>query len=126
MSNDRTAFQIGLDSISKIAHPKEHVGSIDGSLKDKTSFASELKEILSEALIYAQPLESDALQVLIGNVRFSDPISVPKSEEIERIILESAKRLAATIKDGGAFSDEDIANIDKSLTVRNDICKGAK
>ena len=124
--NDKTAFQLGADAISKIAHPRKHSQAVDNRLSGEQSFISELMSKIKRASVFADETTAKELDSLLEDIRFSDPVSVEESLEDERHLISMADGFLAAIEKDENVTTGSIDRARKLLSARNAICKQSK
>lgn len=126
MSKDRTAFQIGLDSVGKIAHPRDYVKEVSSSLSEAKSFLQSFKSVVNQIIPKLSGRSKIEFETLSELIRFSDPVSVTQSAEIEQQIINSTEDFLANISGPEEDLLERIEELKGLLVVRNQICKESK
>lgn len=124
--NDKTAFQIGAEAFSKIAHPRVHSQTVQANLDESTTFLAEFKARVSRAAMLANDESNRRLVPLLEDIRFSDPVSTADAFADESALLAIADEFIGAIEDGRDIPEESITRSRRLLAVRNDLCRQSK
>ena len=124
--NGKTAFQIGLDSVSKIAHPRKHSQEVDASMQDRVDFLASFKAKISRAAILANKESSADLATLLDEIRYSDPVGTEETQSDEVALLSIADELVQAAESGEPLLEAQIARAKRLLAARNETCKRTK
>ena len=124
--NDKTAFQIGAEAVSKIAHPRVHSQTVQANLDESTTFLAEFKAKVSRAAMLANDESNRRLDPLLEDIRFSDPVSTAGAFADESALLAIADEFIGAIEDGRDIPEESITRSRRLLAVRNDLCRQSK
>lgn len=124
--NDKTAFQIGAEAVSKIAHPRVHSQTVQANLDESTTFLAEFKAKVSRAAMLADGESERRLAPLLEDIRFSDPVSVTDARMDETALLAMADEFIGAVESGRDIPDESVTRTRRLLAVRNDMCKRSK
>lgn len=124
--NDKSAFQLGTDALSKIAHPRKHAQTVNGNIASDRLFLDELRSITERAEALCGGESKEALSSLLDDIRFSDPISTPQAAADELEILAIVEDLLSDVENGSNPSLQSIEKAQKLLSSRNAICKQNK
>ena len=119
--NGKTAFQIGAEAVSKIAHPRVHSQTVQANLDESTTFLAEFKAKVSRAAMLANDESNRRL-----DIRFSDPVSTAGAFADESALLAIADEFIGAIEDGRDIPEESITRSRRLLAVRNDLCRQSK
>lgn len=125
-SNDKTAFQIGADAVSKIVHPRRHSQAVNEAIVTGRNFLDEFKAMVSRAYALADVDSQKALEGLMDDIKYSDPVSVAEAAYDEEELLSIAEQLITAIDDGSGIQEELVTRLRSLLRVRNNTCKSAK
>ena len=124
--NDKTAFQLGADSLSKIIHPRNHSQAVDERINDNRNFLETFRSKIERAAALSGESSRDFFSALLQEIKFSDPISVVEVVEDEKHLLTLAEELLFAVENDEKVSEESIEKTRKLLLVRNKACKQAK
>ena len=124
--NDKTAFQLGTDSLSKIVHPRKHSQTVDASIEANREFLDEFKSIVERAKTLSDGEQQTRLSLLLDEIRLSDPISVEEASGDEEALITLATDLLAAVENDDEIPLKSIEKARKLLAARNTTCKMAK
>lgn len=124
--NDKTAFQLGMDAISKIAHPRKHAQGVEANLKANQSFLDAFSSLIEQASLLGNQSFAEILRPLLEEIRYSDPVSTHANEGDEAVLLELAEETLRAVESGSEVSSETVERMRKLLTARNSVCKRNK
>ena len=124
--NDKTAFQLGIDALSKISHPRKHSEAVETKRVEAASFLAKFRERINRASAFADEEGRQALNKLLEDIRFSDPLSVPEASEDEDLLLEISEEILINVERGDVLSSNEISRIRQLLSVRNSTCRQSK
>ena len=124
--NDRTAFQLGADALSKIIHPRRHSKAVEGTIADNRAFLQAFKTKIERAATMSGGESKAALSSLLDDAKFSDPISVAETEEDESMLISLADDFLSQAEKGEVITAESIDRAKKILSIRNKTCKRSK
>ena len=124
--NDKTAFQIGVDAVSKIAHPRRHSQVVGEAISTSRCFLDEFSSRISRAQALADAESKKALTKLLDDIRFSDPVSAEEAHQEECDLIAIADGFLRTIENGETVAEQDVDRARALLKARNGISKSAK
>ena len=101
-----------------------HIVQVDKSAEQQTSFVNALMLELETMRDRTEGERKKKIEEVIDVARYSNLRSCDASQEIEEVILETAKNLSAVIQDEPNSSITDMTNrISEQLKRRDRICK---
>lgn len=123
--NSKTAFQIGAEALGKMVHPRAHTQRVNTESTSKLKFLELFTATIESACISLGDKNSAALNKLLDEARFSDPISTEETANIEAELIELGNKINQASATGDAPEDL-IERARKLLAVRNRICLNSK
>ena len=123
--NSKTAFQIGTESLGKMVHPRVHTQRVNAESKSKLKFLELFMATIESACIALGDKNSAALNKLLDEARFSDPVSTEEAAGIEDELIELGNKINQASAMGDA-SEDLIERARKLLAVRNRTCLNSK
>ena len=124
--NDKTAFQLGMDAVSKIAHPRKHAQGVEANLEANQGFLGAFSAAIERASLLGSQSSADSLKPLLDEIRYSDPVSTEASSRDESILLELAKEVLDMVINNLDIPEDVVDRMRKLLAARNNVCKGSK
>ena len=124
--NDKTAFQLGTDSASKIAHPRRHSAAVNQTIEERRSFKDTFEAKIARAAALSGDEARPLLYRLLEAIRFSDPIGVDATLQDEETLQSIADSFLVSIENGDSISSGAIEKAVRLLAIRNDACKRSK
>lgn len=117
--NSKTIFQLGLDSLGKIAHPRKHSADVDSKNRESQQFLKAFITSLETSAALLGEKAPEELTLLIDESKYSDPVSSEATKDIESKIAALAQDIA-TFEANSDTTIEDLAGqARKLLAVRN-------
>ncbi|MDO4437505.1 MAG: hypothetical protein Q4B77_06125 [Coriobacteriaceae bacterium] len=123
--NEKTVFQIGIDALRTMIHPRKHGQRVDSMVEKTKEPIASARLSINRSLALLGDNNDPLLTSLADTLRFSDPRGTPETVEIERRILNLCHEIEGDAA-SGSISSELIGRTERQLHIRNLICKESK